>query len=308
MPSRKEQVDFFRAQLEACNLCPRRCGVNRLKGETGFCKAGAGLKAASHCLHTGEEPPISGSRGSGTIFFSHCNMSCVYCQNFPISQLGHGNSVTVDDLTAMMLSLEARGAHNINLVTPAHYLTGTVEAIFQARDRGMRIPVVYNSSGYESVETIEMLDGVVQVYLPDMRYSTSAAAGRYSGTPDYPRHNRSSLRAMLDQVGHLKTEQQSGDGTGGGIAERGLIIRHLVLPSLLSETRDILEFIALDLSPRTAVSLMFQYFPANPEDIHPEINRRITEEERQEAIRILSDCGLENGWIQEPDQPSGPVA
>ncbi len=304
MPSRQEQTDFFKAQLEACHLCPRRCGADRLKGETGFCGAGAGLKVASHCLHTGEEPPISGSRGSGTIFFSHCNMACVYCQNFPISRLGHGNEVTTEDLAGMMLRLEADGAHNINLVTPAHYLTGIVEAIFTARDRGLKVPVVYNTSGYESVEIIKMLHGLIQVYLADMRYSKSQSAGRYSGTPDYPHHNRLAVRAMLDQVGHLETE----DGTENGIARRGLIIRHLLLPSLLSETRDILEFIARELSPRTAVSLMSQYFPANPAEIHPEINRRITEEEREEAIGVLADCGLENGWVQEPDQPSGPVA
>jgi putative pyruvate formate lyase activating enzyme len=240
-------------------------------------------------------------------------MECVYCQNFPISRLGHGNEASVDDLAGIMLSLEARGAHNINLVTPAHYLTGAVEAIFRARDRGMRIPIVYNSSGYDSVETIEMLEGVIQVYLPDMRYSTSASAERYSGAPDYPAHNRRAVRAMLDQVGHLKTNHQSGDGAGDGtadaeVAARGLIIRHLVLPSLLPETRSILEFIARDLSPRTAVSLMFQYFPANPEGIPPELNRRITGEECEEAIRMLTGCGLENGWVQEPDRPCGPVA
>jgi putative pyruvate formate lyase activating enzyme len=172
----------------------------------------------------------------------------------------------------------------------------------------MKIPVVYNSSGYESVEVIEMLEGAVQVYLPDMRYSTSASARRYSKTPDYPDHNRRAVRAMLDQVGHLETCNEPDDPTGDGIALSGLIIRHLVLPSLLSETRDILEFIARELSPRTAVSLMFQYFPANPEGIPPEINRRITEEERMEAVRILDDCGLENGWLQEPGRPSGPVA
>ncbi len=304
MPTRQEQIDFFKAQLEACNLCPRRCGVNRLKGETGFCEAGAGLKVASHCLHTGEEPPISGRRGSGTIFFSHCNMACVYCQNFPISQLGHGNDVTTEDLAGMMLHLQAEGAHNINLVTPAHYLTGTVEAIFAARDRGLKIPVVYNSSGYESVETIEMLDGVVQIYLVDMRYSTSESARRYSNAPDYPHHNRLAVRRMLDQAGQLETD----GGTENGIATRGLIIRHLLLPTLLPETRDILTFIARELSPETAVSLMSQYFPANPAEVHPEINRRITEEERTEAIQILTDCGLENGWIQEPGRPSGPVA
>jgi len=304
LPTRQEEIDFFKAQLEACNLCPRRCGVNRLKGETGFCRAGAGLKVASHCLHTGEEPPISGRRGSGTIFFSHCNMACVYCQNFPISQLGHGNDVTAEDLAVMMLHLQAEGAHNINLVTPAHYLTGTVEAIFTARHRGLKLPVVYNSSGYESVETIEMLDGVVQIYLVDMRYSNPDSAARYSNTPNYPHHNRLAARRMLDQVGHLQTDS----GTENGIATRGLIIRHLLLPTLLPETRDILTFIARELSPETAVSLMSQYFPANRAEVHPEINRRITEEEREEACEILTDCGLENGWIQEPGLPGGPVA
>ncbi len=304
MPTRREQLDFFRGQLEACNLCPRRCGVNRIKGETGFCRAGATVKVASHVRHTGEEPPISGTRGSGTIFFSHCNMACVYCQNFPISQLGHGNEVTVEGLAGMMLSLEADGAHNINLVTPAHYLTGTVEAIFESRDRGMMIPVVYNSSGYESIETIRMLEGLVQVYLPDMRYSTSESAARYSNAPDYPHHNRLAVRAMLEQVGHLETD----DGTLDGIAERGLIIRHLIIPSLLLETRDILAFIARELSPRTVVSLMSQYFPAGPAAERPEINRRIRDSERECAVGLLAEYGLENGWIQEPGRPGGPVA
>lgn len=299
MPTRRDQIDFFETQLQACHLCPRRCGVNRLKGETGVCRAGAGLRVASYCLHTGEEPPISGRRGSGTIFFSHCNMACVYCQNFPISQLGHGNDVTAEDLAGMMLRLEAKGAHNINLVTPTHYLPGIVEAIFTARDHGMKIPVVYNSSGYESVETIKMLEGLLQIYLVDMRYSNPLSAERYSGARDYPQCNGPAVRAMLDQVGHLETA----DGTENGIAGSGLIIRHLILPSLLSETRDILAFIARELSPETAVSLMSQYFPAGPAQNHPEINRRITREEHLEAIRILADCGLENGWVQEPDRP-----
>jgi putative pyruvate formate lyase activating enzyme len=227
-------------------------------------------------------------------------MACVYCQNFPISQLGHGNDVTIKDLAGMMLRLQAEGAHNMNLVTPAHYLTGTVQAIFTARDRGLRIPVVYNSSGYERVETIDMLEGVVQVYLADMRYSNPLSAARYSTAPDYPAHNRLAVRKMLDQAGHLVTED--------GIATRGLIIRHLLLPSLLPETREILNFIARELSQETAVSLMSQYFPANPAEVHPEINRRITDEERERAIEILTDCGLANGWIQEPGHPSGPVA
>lgn len=295
-----EQLDYFRSQLEHCVVCPRKCGVNRLKGELGLCQAGGGLKVASCVQHTGEEPPISGSLGSGTVFLSHCNMACVYCQNYPISQLGHGNRMGTGELAARMLELERSGAHNINLVTPIQYWPQIVEAVIEARDQGLKIPIVSNSSGYETVETVKMLEGIVQVYLVDMRYATAESAQRYSGAADYPHHNRLAVREMLRQVGHIVCK--------GDVAERGVIVRHLLLPTLLAETRSILEFIAEDLSRETAVSLMSQYFPANRAREYPEINRRITYSERDEAIQLLEEYGLENGWVQEPDEKSRPVA
>jgi putative pyruvate formate lyase activating enzyme len=194
------KADFFRSHLENCQLCPRMCGVNRLRGELGFCMAGNKLKIASYCLHFGEEPPISGNRGSGTIFFAHCNMRCVYCQNFPISHMGHGNHVEPAGLASMMLELQTAGAHNINLVTPTHFLPRIVEGLLEARADGLTLPVVYNSSGFERPETVRMLSGLVQVYLVDMRYSTEKSARRYSKAPDYPRYNRLAVREMLSQV------------------------------------------------------------------------------------------------------------
>jgi putative pyruvate formate lyase activating enzyme len=295
-----ETLDFFRSQLESCELCPRRCRINRAAGETGFCRAGATVKVASHCLHIGEEPPISGSQGSGTIFFSHCNMACVYCQNYPISQMGHGNQVGPEALADMMLDLQARGAHNINLVTATHFLPGVVEAVVAARRRGLRVPIVHNTSGYERPEVVAMLAGTVQVYLADMRYATSESARKYSGAGDYPEHNRLAVRAMLDAVGHLHCR--------GGIAESGLIVRHLVLPSLVSETRLVLELIARELSPETAVSLMAQYFPANKAHFFPEINRKLAAEEYQAALAMLDEFGLDHGWTQETGPSDLPVA
>ncbi|MFZ1947368.1 MAG: radical SAM protein [bacterium] len=295
-----ETIDFFRSHLEACELCPRRCGVNRLAGETGFCRAGAAVKVASHCVHIGEEPPISGSRGSGTIFFSHCSMACVYCQNYPISQMGYGNEVGRDELAGMMLELEAKGAHNINLVTPTHFLPGIVEAVVAARRRGLGVPIVSNTSGYETPEVVAALGKTVQVYLADMRYASGESALKYSGAGDYPERNKLAVRAMLDAVGDLRCSD--------GVAESGLIVRHLVLPSLVSETRSILEFVSRELSCRTAVSLMSQYFPANKAHLYPEINRKITPEEYQTAVSLLEEFGLDRGWTQEPGPSDLPVA
>ncbi|MFH1220954.1 MAG: radical SAM protein [Candidatus Eisenbacteria bacterium] len=296
----KERLDFFRSHLEACSLCPRACGVNRLAGEIGVCRAGARLKVASHCVHIGEEPPISGKRGSGTIFFSHCSMACVYCQNYPISQLGHGNYVEIEDLAGMMLSLERRCAHNINLVTATHFLPQIVAAIDLARQRGLRLPIVYNDSGYERPEIIGALEGVVQVYLADMRYATAEAAAKYSGAPDYPAFNRLAIKEMLARVGNLRCRD--------GAAEGGLIIRHLMLPSLLAETETILEFISSEVSRDATVSLMTQYFPANKAHLYPELNRKITKEEYEAAVALLDRFGLDNGWVQDTESSSPPVA
>jgi putative pyruvate formate lyase activating enzyme len=295
----RDQADFFRSHLEHCMLCPRRCGVNRLKGEIGTCGADGRLKIASYCLHRGEEPPISGKRGSGTVFFSHCSMSCVYCQNYPISQLGYGNVVEASDLVRMMLELQARGAHNVNLVTATHYLPHVVEAIAGAREGGLKVPIVLNTSGYERPETIMMLDGVIQVYLVDMRYARSESAARYSCAPDYPEYNRAALKAMLATAGPLVCRK--------GLAVKGVIVRHLLIPSLRDETTEILNFISRELPPSVPVSLMTQYFPANRAFEYPLLNRKITSEEYRHALDLLEELGIAGGWVQDPDSVSQPV-
>jgi putative pyruvate formate lyase activating enzyme len=296
----RDRVDFFRSHLERCMLCPRRCGVNRMAGEVGQCGAGVRLKVASYCLHHGEEPPISGTAGSGTIFFSNCSMACVYCQNYPISQLGYGNVIDTADLTRMMLELQRRGAHNINLVTATHFLPQVVEALVNARDMGLTIPVVSNTSGYERPEIIAMLDGLVQVYLVDMRYAKSESSSRYSGTPDYPEFNRAAIREMLRRVGPLKTEK--------GLATGGVLIRHLLLPSLAEETREIMSFVSRELTRSVPLSLMTQYFPIPRTAGYPDLNRRISPDEYQHALDLLDEFGIELGWVQDPQAPCGPVA
>jgi putative pyruvate formate lyase activating enzyme len=295
-----ERLDFFRSQLDCCMLCPRECGVARTRGELGFCEAGPDLKVSSFCLHTGEEPPVSSGRGSGTIFFTHCSMACVYCQNFPISQLGHGNPTGLEDLVQMMLTLQQRGAANINLVTPTHFLPPIVEAILTARQRGLMLPIVYNTGGYEKAETMAMLEGIVQVYLVDMRYFGDDSAIRYSSAPHYHRNNTRAIMEMIRQVGPLSC--------ANGAAQQGVIIRHLLLPSLMEETRHILAFVATSLPPDTPVSLMSQYFPAHRAHDFPELSRKITEQEYDRALILLEDYGLTTGWVQELGPTSLPVA
>ena len=295
-----ERLDFFRFHLEHCTLCPRQCGVNRLAGESGVCKAGVRLKVASYCLHRGEEPPISGTAGSGTIFFSHCGLNCVYCQNYPISQLGYGNTIDVADLVGMMLELQDKGAHNINLVTATHFLPQVVEAIAGARRKGLSVPVISNTSGYERPEIISMLDGLIQVYLVDMRYAGSESARLYSNAADYPQVNRAAVREMLKCVGPLSCT--------AGLATSGVAIRHLLLPTLIEETRQILAFIARELPRSVPVSLMTQYFPANRAFDYPAINRKITPDERRQAISLLDEYGIEHGWVQDARPQDRPVA
>jgi putative pyruvate formate lyase activating enzyme len=292
--------DYFESNLQHCLLCPRKCGVNRLKGEQGYCRAGTEVMVSSITVHTGEEPPISGTAGSGTVFFSNCTMCCVYCQNYPISQLGHGNVMAPEDLASAMLRLEARGAHNINLVTPTQHLPGIARSIAEARRRGLTLPVVYNTSGYECPETIRMLEGIVDIYLADMRYSDPEAARRYSDAPDYPQVNRLAIRAMFDTVGLLECRS--------GVATSGLVIRHLVLPGEIAGTEATFEFISRGVSRDVHVSLMCQYFPANRALEIPELSRRITRAEYRRALDLLARFGLENGWIQDMDGKSQPVA
>ena len=281
------------ACLEDCRLCPRECAVNRLQGKQGFCRVGAKPKVASWNVHPWEEPPISGTRGSGTIFFSHCTGRCLFCQNYPISQLGVGNEVSVERLAEMMLELQHKGCHNINLVTPTHFAPQILAALPHAIERGFRLPLVYNTSGYETVEALELLDGVVDIYLPDAKYADDETARRLSGFVHYVEANRAALKEMYRQVGEELVLDDE------GIARRGLIVRHLVLPGGLAGTPKVLRWLAENLSPRVHVSLMDQYFPAHKAIGHPVLSRKVTAEEYEEALRAFDEAGLENGWRQE---------
>ena len=277
--------------LRACAVCPRACGVDRTAGERGVCGAGADPCVSSHNSHPGEEPPLSGTRGSGTIFLTHCNLACVFCQNYPISQLGNGNEVSCERLAGMMLSLQQRGCHNINFVTPTHYMPQILKGILLAATRGLRVPIVWNCGGYESVQALELLHGVVDIYLPDAKYGCDENAEKFSGAPGYTAVNRAALKEMYRQVGGLSLD-------GHGVAERGLIIRHLVLPGDIARTRDVFAFIAAELGADVYLSIMDQYFPAHRAASVPALSRPISPREYQAALDAAEEFGLDRGWIQ----------
>lgn len=278
--------------LLSCRLCPHKCGINRIAGEKGKCRSTAQPMVSSFNAHYGEEPPLSGSSGSGTIFFTNCTLRCLFCQNYPISQLGNGNPVTISELAEMMLSLQKRGCHNVNFVSPTHFVPQIIDALAQAKEKGLSIPLVYNTGGYESVSTLKLLDGIVDIYMPDAKYTDDEMAQKYSGATDYFSILKKALREMQRQVGDLKLDED-------GIAISGLIIRHLILPDNLAGTARILPWIAKNISQNAYISLMSQYFPAHQAMNHPQLSRGITRKEYQEARAILRSCGLENGWLQQ---------
>jgi len=290
------RIERAYVSLEDCCLCPRECGVNRLQGRQGFCRVGAEPRVASWNVHPWEEPPISGTRGSGTIFFSGCTGRCLFCQNYPISQLGVGNEVSIERLAEMMLELQRKGCHNINLVTPTHFVPQVLAALPSAIEQGFHIPLVYNTSGYETVEVLELLEGVVDIYLPDAKYADDATARRLSGFVGYVAANRVALKEMYRQVGEELVLDNE------GIAWRGLIVRHMVLPDGLAGTSKVLCWLAKNLSRRVHVSLMDQYFPAHKAVGHPILGRKITAEEYEEALSAFDEAGLENGWRQEHEE------
>lgn len=287
-------------RLAACDLCPHRCGVNRIKGEQGRCRSGLQPRIASANLHRGEEPPISGSKGSGTIFFSGCTLQCVFCQNFPISQQNNGETISTAALAQRMLQLQKRGAHNINLVTPTHWLPQILAALWLAIPQGFELPLVWNSSGYETVDALHLLDGIVSVYLPDMKYSDDAQAVELSHAPGYTAINRLAVQEMLHQVGQLQVDDH-------GIATQGLIIRHLVLPQGRAGSAETLPWIAEQLGQETHIALMSQYFPADRALAMPGMNRGLTQLEYDAAVEALETAGLDNGWVQELEQERGKV-
>jgi len=279
-------------RLKSCNICPRNCKVNRLEGKTGYCKTGLDFSVASYNVHKGEEPPISGTNGSGTIFFANCNLSCVFCQNYPISQLGNGKPCNIKKLTKIMLELEQKGVHNINLVTPTHLSAQIAIAIKKAKLQGLKIPIVYNTNGYDSVKTLKALDGLIDIYLPDAKYSKSANSKKYSNARDYWQVNKKALVEMHRQVGELKINKN-------GIATKGLIIRHLLLPKNISGTKEVIRFIANKISKNTFVSFMTQYHPAYKAFKYKELSRKITQKEYSLTAQALDEFGIINGWVQE---------
>lgn len=280
--------------LATCVSCPRACGVNRLAGELGFCRIPAVVQVSHAGLHRGEEPPISGVRGSGTIFFSGCNLRCIFCQNYQISQEFspcEPQSLTVAELAAEMLRLEAQGAHNINLVSPSHVVLQVAGAIAAARGRGLAVPVVYNSNGYDSVAALRHLRGLVDIYLPDLKYLKNELGRRFSAVDDYAEVAPRALTEMLTQVGHLQTDAQ-------GLAVRGLLVRHLVLPGCLDNSLRVLDFLA-KLSPDTFVSIMAQYSPQYQAMADPVINRTLYQDEYDRVVDHALALGLKNAFIQE---------
>ncbi|HLD82486.1 MAG TPA: radical SAM protein [Candidatus Omnitrophota bacterium] len=268
--------------LSSCTLCPHRCKVNRLKDEKGYCKTGLKAKVCSYLAHHGEEPAISGQRGSGTIFFSNCNMACVYCQNYDFSQKGEGREVEFEELAGFMLQLQEMRCHNINLVTPTHVLPQILKALSLAITKGLNLPLVYNTGGYELAQIIKLLTGIVDIYLPDMRYGESDTAIKYSDALDYPLYNQAAVKEMHRQVG-----------------VEGLIIRHLVLPNNIAGTDKIMEFISSEISKDAYISLMSQYFPCYKAGQFKELARRITFEEYKTAQMSMEKYGLHNGWVQD---------
>jgi putative pyruvate formate lyase activating enzyme len=282
--------------LEKCALCPRKCGVNRLKEEYGFCRTGSKAVVYSYMAHHGEEPPISGTNGSGTIFFSNCTMACCYCQNSHFSQKtgqgGQGKALDAGELASLMLELQEKGCHNINFVTPTHVMPQILSALEIAAGGGLKIPLVYNTSGYELPEMVYLLDCIIDVYLPDMRYSDPAMSLKYSQAPDYPRYNQAAVKEMQRQTGNTVFNDQD-------VIERGVIIRHLVLPENISGTGTIMKFLAEQVSPETYISLMSQYFPCHNAQDFKELNRRLTQEEFAAAQSEMDKYGLHNGWTQE---------
>jgi putative pyruvate formate lyase activating enzyme len=296
----KERAEELWAIMERCQLCPRRCGVNRLKGMSGFCRApGATLVVSSSHPHFGEERPLVGIGGSGTIFLTHCNLRCVFCQNWEISQLGRGTERTIDELADMMLGLQEAGCHNINLVTPTHYSAPILKALDIAAETGLRLPIVYNTSGWERLEVLALLDGIVDIYLPDFKYWDSDLSAKYSsGAESYPEAAREAILEMHRQVGVAKPAED-------GIMQRGLMIRHLVMPNNVSGSERIMEWIAEELPKDTYVNIMAQYNPVYKAYDYPEISRRITGAEYRKVVERAQAVGLTNldiqgyWWLQE---------
>lgn len=281
----KERTEAAKSLLQSCQVCPRHCGINRLKNEVGKCRTPRQAMVSSYGPHFGEEAPLVGRRGSGTIFFTNCNLRCLFCQNYSISQLGEGEMVSKEELAYMMLYLQAKGCHNINLVSPTHVVPQILEALEIAVERGLDLPLVYNTGGYDSVETLKLLDGIVDIYMPDMKYSDEKIAQELSGIKNYPQVNKAAVKEMYRQVGDLQINEE-------GIAQRGLLLRHLVLPHGLAGTEEIVNFVSKEISPNTYINIMAQYRPCYKAHDIPSLARPISTAEFQEAVKLAHQAGL----------------
>ena len=279
------RAELALASLAECRVCPHECAVDRTRGESGICRAGERARISSAGPHFGEEPPLVGRGGSGTVFFAWCNLRCVYCQNADISHLGHGGDVAAAALADVFLDMQHSGCENLNLVSPTHYTPQILAALDLAASGGLDLPLVWNTGGYESRHTLSLLDGVVDVYMPDVKYAEPHVASRLSGAADYPEHAFAAVREMHRQVGDLVTDRR-------GVAVRGLLVRHLVLPGRLSGTREVMRFLAGEISTDTYVNVMAQYRPCHLADDFPELSRHITGDEFESALAEARDAGL----------------
>ncbi|MFN3813866.1 MAG: radical SAM protein [Aquificaceae bacterium] len=280
----KERTEKALSMLEECRVCPHTCGVNRLKDELGICKTGRYAIVDSFFPHRGEEKVIRGIRGSGTVFFSHCNLKCVYCQNYRISQLGEGKEVSQEELSNIFITLQRLGCHNINLVTPSHIVPQTIQSIYFSVKKGLRIPIVYNTSSYDSIESLRLLDGIVDIYLADIKYGDDHVGRKYSKVKDYFSVTKRAIEEMYRQVGDMELDSS-------GMAKKGLIIRHLILPNEVSGTKEVTKFLR-GLSPTMAVNIMDQYYPYFKAFDYPELSRRIRKDEYLKALNLVGGLTL----------------
>ena len=278
--------------LEQCMLCPHNCKVNRLNGQIGRCKCNDKIKVALTSLHRFEEPCISGENGSGTVFFSNCNLNCMFCQNYEISHLGKGKEITVDELANIFIDQQKQGAHNINLVTPTMYVIQIIEALKIAKERGLNIPIIYNTNSYENVETIKMLDGYIDVYLPDLKYFSNDLCKKYSKVNNYFENATKAIKEMYNQVGAPKFDEN-------GMIKKGVIIRHLILPNYMQNTKNILKWIKENMPDDVYVSVMSQYFPSYKALEDDKINRKINKKEYKSIEDYIYMIDLKNGYMQD---------
>ena len=279
-------------ELDECKICPHKCKINRNEGKIGRCRAGKDVKIALASIHNYEEPCISGKNGSGTVFFSNCNLNCIYCQNYEISQLGKGKVITIEHLAEIFINQQNKNVNNIDLVTPTMYVPQIIEAIKIAREKGLNIPIIYNSNGYENVETIKMLDGYIDVYLPDLKYYSNEISKKYSNVDNYFETAVAAIKEMQRQVGNPVFDEN-------GIIKKGVIIRHLILPNHILNTKNILKYIKENFDENTYISVMAQYFPTYKAKENDKINRKITKKEYKEVEEYLYCLNLKNGYIQE---------